>query len=60
MIKSDLVNILFGQAERSLKLMIIRVREKVAVGRPLVEQGTIQRDIAMSRWDTLSCVSTTK
>merc|ERR1711892_1103986 len=40
---------LIGHAERALELMIARVKERVAFGSPLVEQGTIQRDIALSR-----------
>lgn len=40
---------LIGQAERSLELMIERVKRRVAFGKPLVEQGTILQDIAESR-----------
>jgi len=40
---------LIGQAERSLELMIDRVRSRVAFGKPLVQQGTILQDIAESR-----------
>ncbi|XP_002739682.1 acyl-CoA dehydrogenase family member 10-like [Saccoglossus kowalevskii] len=42
---------LIGYAERSLELMIKRVKDRVAFGKPLVEQGTIQADIAESRMD---------
>ena len=38
-----------GHAERSLELMLDRVHERTAFGKKLVEQGTIQQDIAMSR-----------
>jgi len=38
-----------GIAERALEAMCRRVRERVAFGRPLAEQGTIRRDIADSR-----------
>jgi len=40
---------LIGLAERSLEAMCRRVRERVAFGRPLAEQGTIRADIAESR-----------
>ena len=40
---------LIGNAERALELMIKRVNQRVAFGKPLVAQGTIQRDIALSR-----------
>jgi acyl-CoA dehydrogenase len=40
---------LIGQAERALELMCRRVKERVAFGKPLAEQGTIQADIAESR-----------
>ncbi|XP_077996370.1 acyl-CoA dehydrogenase family member 10-like [Glandiceps talaboti] len=42
---------LIGYAERSLEHMIHRVKTRVAFGKPLVEQGTIQADIAESRMD---------
>ena len=38
-----------GVAERALEAMCRRVRERVAFGRALAEQGTIRRDIADSR-----------
>jgi acyl-CoA dehydrogenase len=40
---------LIGLAERCLELMCRRVRERVAFGKPLAEQGTIRADIADSR-----------
>jgi len=40
---------MIGNAERALELMLKRVHERVAFGQPLVAQGTIQRDIALSR-----------
>jgi acyl-CoA dehydrogenase len=40
---------LIGLAERALELMCQRVRQRVAFGKPLAEQGTIRRDIADSR-----------
>jgi acyl-CoA dehydrogenase len=40
---------LIGLAERSLEAMCRRVRERVAFGKPLAEQGTIRADIAESR-----------
>ncbi|XP_068681218.1 acyl-CoA dehydrogenase family member 10-like isoform X2 [Montipora foliosa] len=40
---------LIGQAERSLELMIDRVKNRVAFGKPLVQQGTVLQDIAESR-----------
>lgn len=42
---------LIGLAERSLEAMCQRVRQRVAFGRPLAEQGTIRADIAESRID---------
>ncbi|MBI3707396.1 MAG: acyl-CoA dehydrogenase family protein [Proteobacteria bacterium] len=38
-----------GLAERSLEAMIHRVRQRVAFGRPLSEQGVIRHQIAQSR-----------
>jgi acyl-CoA dehydrogenase len=38
-----------GLAERALELMCARVQQRVAFGKPLAEQGTIQRDVAESR-----------
>jgi acyl-CoA dehydrogenase len=40
-----------GVAERALEAMCRRVRERVAFGRTLAEQGTIRRDIADSRME---------
>jgi len=40
---------MIGNAERALELMIQRVHSRVAFGKPLVAQGTIQQDIALSR-----------
>jgi acyl-CoA dehydrogenase len=42
---------LIGQAERALEAMCRRVRERVAFGKPLSEQGTIRADIAESRME---------
>ena len=36
-------------AERALELMVQRATSRVAFGKPLAEQGTIQADIALSR-----------
>jgi acyl-CoA dehydrogenase len=38
-----------GLAERCLEAMCCRVRQRVAFGRPLAEQGTIRADIVESR-----------
>ena len=38
-----------GAAERALALMTTRARSRVAFGKPLAEQGTIQQQIAESR-----------
>merc|ERR1719347_1680467 len=40
---------MIGFAERALELMVKRATEREAFGRKLIEQGTIQRDIAESR-----------
>jgi acyl-CoA dehydrogenase len=40
---------LIGVAERALEAMCARVKERVAFGKPLAEQGTIRADIAESR-----------
>jgi acyl-CoA dehydrogenase len=40
---------LIGQAERALEMMCRRVKSRVAFGKPLAEQGSIQTDIAESR-----------
>jgi acyl-CoA dehydrogenase len=42
---------LIGLAERSLEAMCRRVKERVAFGKPLAEQGTIRADIANSRME---------
>lgn len=38
-----------GAAERALALMVARAESRVAFGRPIAEQGTVQADIAESR-----------
>ncbi|XP_022085749.1 acyl-CoA dehydrogenase family member 10-like isoform X2 [Acanthaster planci] len=40
---------LIGMAERCLELMVSRVQDRVAFGKPLAQQGTIQEAIAESR-----------
>ncbi|WP_207798276.1 acyl-CoA dehydrogenase family protein [Klenkia marina] len=40
-----------GAAERALAMMVARVQERVAFGRPLAEQGVVQQQIAESRID---------
>ncbi|XP_053391516.1 acyl-CoA dehydrogenase family member 10-like, partial [Mercenaria mercenaria] len=40
---------LIGHAERSLSLMVQRTMNRVAFGKPLAAQGTIQADVAQSR-----------
>ena len=40
---------LIGMAERALELMIRRATERIAFGKYLADQGTIQQDIALSR-----------
>src|SRR5262249_57955746 len=40
---------LIGLAERSLEAMCRRVKQRVAFGKPLAEQGTLRADIAESR-----------
>ncbi|MCL6516376.1 acyl-CoA dehydrogenase [Alicyclobacillus sp.] len=40
---------MIGMAERALELMVKRVKERVAFGRPLAEQGVIREWIADSR-----------
>ncbi|XP_071945026.1 acyl-CoA dehydrogenase family member 10-like [Antedon mediterranea] len=42
---------LIGSAERALALMVDRVHNRVAFGKPLATQGTIQADIAESRME---------
>src|SRR5205807_6319667 len=40
-----------GMAERAFELMIERARSRVAVGKPLAEQGVVQDQIAESRME---------
>jgi acyl-CoA dehydrogenase len=40
---------LIGLAERALETMCVRVKARVAFGKPLAEQGTIRADIAEAR-----------
>ena len=40
---------LIGVAERALEMMCARVKDRVAFGKPLAEQGAIRADIAQSR-----------
>jgi len=40
---------LIGQSERALEMMCRRVKSRVAFGKPIAEQGSIQTDIANSR-----------
>ena len=42
---------LIGMAERALELMCARVKNRVAFGKPLAEQGTIRAHIAESRME---------
>jgi acyl-CoA dehydrogenase len=42
---------LIGQAERALEMMCRRVKSRVAFGKPIAEQGSIQTDIADSRME---------
>jgi len=42
---------LIGMAERAVEMMCKRVKERVAFGKPLAEQGTIRADIADSRME---------
>uniref|UniRef100_UPI0035902B65 acyl-CoA dehydrogenase family member 10 isoform X2 n=1 Tax=Myxine glutinosa TaxID=7769 RepID=UPI0035902B65 len=42
---------LIGSAERALQLMKGRVKTRLAFGKPLAEQGSVQADIAASRAD---------
>merc|ERR1719391_615018 len=46
---------LIGMAERCVELMVERARTRVAFGKPLIEQGTIQQDIALSRLEIEQC-----
>jgi len=40
-----------GVAERALEMMCQRVKQRVAFGKPLADQGTIRADIAISRME---------
>jgi acyl-CoA dehydrogenase len=40
---------LIGLAQRALEAMVARAQSRIAFGRPLAAQGTVQRDIAQSR-----------
>lgn len=40
---------LIGNAERAMELMVKRTQERIAFGKPLAAQGTIQADVAQSR-----------
>jgi len=40
---------LIGMAERALSLMVARARSRVAFGRPLAEQGMVERQVAEAR-----------
>ena len=40
---------LIGQAERALESLCVRVKRRVAFGKPIAEQGTIRAEIANSR-----------
>lgn len=42
---------LIGNAERALELMLERTMDRVAFGKPLAAQGSIQADVARSRMD---------
>ncbi|PVD33063.1 hypothetical protein C0Q70_08511 [Pomacea canaliculata] len=42
---------LIGNAERALQLMVERTMDRVAFGKPLATQGTIQADVATSRME---------
>jgi acyl-CoA dehydrogenase len=42
---------LIGQAERALESMCKRVKQRIAFGKPLSEQGTLRADIADSRME---------
>ena len=42
---------LIGFAERGIRLMNQRVHQRTAFGKLLAQQGTIQHDIAMSRYN---------
>jgi acyl-CoA dehydrogenase len=42
---------LIGLAERALELMVRRVKQRVAFGKPIADQGTVRADIANSRME---------
>jgi acyl-CoA dehydrogenase len=42
---------LIGQAERALEAMCRRVKQRIAFGKPISEQGTVRADIAESRME---------
>ncbi|ESO97447.1 hypothetical protein LOTGIDRAFT_115099 [Lottia gigantea] len=42
---------LIGHAERALDLMVARTKTRIAFGKPLAAQGTIQSDVAKSRME---------
>ncbi|XP_005102670.1 acyl-CoA dehydrogenase family member 10 isoform X2 [Aplysia californica] len=46
---------LIGNAERALSLMVDRTMKRVAFGKPLAAQGTIQQDVARSRIEIEQC-----
>ncbi|GFS22537.1 acyl-CoA dehydrogenase [Elysia marginata] len=46
---------LIGHAERALQLMIHRTMSRVAFGKPLAAQGSIQQDVAKSRIEIEQC-----
>ncbi|GFN95513.1 acyl-CoA dehydrogenase family member 10 [Plakobranchus ocellatus] len=46
---------LIGYAERALELMIDRTMNRVAFGKPLAAQGSIQQDVARSRIEIEQC-----
>ncbi|GFN95514.1 acyl-CoA dehydrogenase family member 10 [Plakobranchus ocellatus] len=46
---------LIGSAERALELMIDRTMNRVAFGKPLAAQGSIQQDVARSRIEIEQC-----
>ncbi|XP_059139212.1 acyl-CoA dehydrogenase family member 10-like isoform X4 [Physella acuta] len=46
---------LIGHAERALELMLDRTTKRVAFGKPLAAQGSIQQDVAKSRLEIEQC-----